>query len=202
MSVIGIGVAQSITPHHDVGAPGPSEEGTGGRVLEQAELVGPRPGGVHHDGRLDHSLEAGGVLHGGAPHPAAALLQPGHAGVGGDRGAVLHRRAGGGHHQPGVVALRVVVTGSADQAPLAEHRLGREKRALAEDAVPPHIPERGEQVVQPHAGRQLPERHPIAVVDREHECQGAHQVRGDPEQGPPLPCGLVDQMEIALFEVP
>jgi len=174
-----------------MGAAGAAEQGLGGGVLEPAEAVRPRPSGVHHHRCAHLSLPHELVLDHGAPHLASAPLEADDPGVGGDVGAVQHCRAGGGHHQAGVVALRVVVAGAPHESPLAEHRFLRQKGALAEDAVSAHIPERSQQVVEQHAGRQLPERYPVARVDRKHEGQLAHQVGSDGQQGSAFPRGFV-----------
>ena len=75
-----------------------------------------------------------------------------HRDVVGDQRAVVHRRAGGGQHQPGVVALRVVEAGAAQEPALPQHRLRLQHRTLAQHAVRLHIAEQREEVVQPHAG--------------------------------------------------
>ena len=84
---------------------------------------------------------------------------------------------------------------------LAEHRLRLEQRALAQHAVRPHIAEQREEVVQPHAGGEPPERDPVAAVQREEEGQGPDQVRRDPEQHAALPVGLEHQSQVAGLQV-
>ena len=54
-----------------------------------------------------------------------------------------------------------------------------EQRALAEHAVGGHIAEQRQQVVEPHAGGEAPERNPVAAMDRKDEREGADQVRGE-----------------------
>ena len=110
---------------------------------------------VPHERVLDH----------GPPHLAAAPLQAEDAGIVGNVSA------------PCSIAERIVATtsrasshwASKYRAPPTSPRsrsIGScaEQRALAEDAVSAHIPERGEQVVQHHPRGQLPEWNAVALV--------------------------------------
>ena len=60
--------------------------------------------------------------------------------------------ARGGEHQAGIVALRVVEPGATQEAALPQHRLRLEQRPLAQHAVPSHIAEQRQGIVEPHAG--------------------------------------------------
>ena len=93
-------------------------------VLEQPDLVGPGAGGVHHDARPEHGAGAGEpVLELRADDPAGGALERPDRGIVRDQRPVMHRGADGGEREPGVVALRVVEAGAAQQAALPEHRL-------------------------------------------------------------------------------
>ncbi len=58
-----------------------------------------------------------------------------------------------------------------------------------------------EQVVHPHAGRQLPAPEPVAVVHRENERQGPDQVRGDAPEYGAFAQRLEDEPQLAMLEV-
>jgi len=119
----------------------------GVRVREPADLDGVSglilPGG--ESTTMRQLIERWGlrqpILDLGADHPARGPLQREHGGVVGDEGAVMHRRASRGEHQPRVVALGVVKSRPAPEPALPQHRLGLEHGALAQHAVHPHIPE-------------------------------------------------------------
>jgi hypothetical protein len=111
--------------------------------------------------------------HFGAVNHAARLLEGVYSHVVRDPGAVAHRRADCGKHEASVVTLGVVVASRAYQAPLPQGRFGGEQGALAEDADGPHIAEECEEGVEAHPGRELPEGHPVTLVHRKDERQGA-----------------------------
>ena len=137
----------------------------------------------------------------GAPHLAIVPDQSVDGGVRSHQGAVLNGGADGGQGETGVITLRVEVAHPADQAALADHRLLLEQPALAEQPMPPHIPEGGEQVVGPGAEPQLPERDPVAVMHRKDEGQGPDEVRRDLQQDAALAQRLEDEAELPVFEV-
>ena len=113
----------------------------------------------------------------------------------------LHRRTGNGQRQAGVVALCVVVARGTGESAGPERRFLPEQGALAEDARPPHIAEQGEELVEPDAGRELPERDPVAPMDRKDEGERPHQVRREAQQDAPLAAGLEDEVEGSLLQV-
>ncbi len=119
--LLGLGDEAGLGPdpvagHHQVDA-------LGGVHLERSlaahhllDLVGPHAGRVDHD--LGPHLQVDAVLQvpGGHPdHPLALAQEAGDLGPGRDVRAVVGRRAGHGHHQPGVVDLAVVVADRAVQ---------------------------------------------------------------------------------------
>ena len=106
-----------------------------------------------------------------------------------------------GQGKTGVVALGIVVSGPPKQCLGSQLRLGLEQGPLAEPAMPLHIPERGQGVVEPHPGGQLPAWNAVPGVEREQEGARPHQVRGDTEQDAPFAHGLLHQAERVVFEV-
>ena len=56
-------------------------------------------------------------------------------------------------------------------------------------------------IVEQHAGGELPARDPVAAVHREHERQRPDQVGRDAQQDAPLPVRFEDQAELALLQV-
>ena len=58
-----------------------------------------------------------------------------------------------------------------------------------------------QQVVEPDTGRELPERDPVAPVDREDEGQRTDEVRRDIQQDAPLAQRLEDEGQVALLQV-
>src|SRR6185503_12029128 len=81
-----------------------------------------------------------------------------------------------------VVDLRVVIEGRALETLVADAGLDAANFLRTEQAMALHVPERGEQIVQPHPGPQLPGRDPSAAVDRKNEGEWAHEMRRDLEQ--------------------
>ena len=68
--------------------------------------------------------------------------------------------------------------------------------------MPAHVAEYRQQIVQPHAGAQLPRRNPAAAIDGKEERERPHQMRRDPEQHLPFVTCFEDQVERALLEIP
>ena len=110
-------------------------------------------------------------------------------------------RAGRRQHEPGIITLRVVEPRTAQQAALAQHRLGFEQRALAQHPVQSHIAEQRQRVVHPHASGQPPERDPVAAVQRKDERQRPDEVWRDPEENAALAIGLEHQADVAGLQV-
>ena len=190
------------TLHHQVNPLGRAEQGGGAGVLHLAEPVTPGPGRVHHDPGPDEAPSpAEPVLHLRAHDAAGGPLQADDRHVVGHQRAVLDRRPRRGQGQPGVVALRVVEERTAPESALTQHRLGLEQRALAQHAVPLHIAEQRQEIVEPHAGREPRRAYPVAAVERKDERQGPDQMGRDPEQHPALPVGLEHQAEVAGLQV-
>lgn len=106
-----------------------------------------------------------------------------------------------GQGETGVVALGIVVSGPPEQGLGSQLRLGLEQGPLAEPAMPLHIPERSQGVVEPHPGSQLPAWYAIPGVEWEQERARPHQVWGDTEQDTPFSHGFLDQAERVVFEV-
>ena len=100
-----------------------------------------------------------------------------------------------------IVALGIVVTGAAQQAAVAQHRLGLEHAALAQQPMRPHIPKQCQDIIEQHTGRELPAGNPIALVDRKHKGQGPNQVRCNAPEDPALPVCLQHQSEFTLFQI-
>src|SRR5438105_406489 len=73
--------------------------------------------------------------------------------------------------------------------------------ARAQPAVTLHVPEQREQIVQRQPGRELPYRHPLALVDRPRECQRLDELRREPQQTPSLGARLEDEMQVAVLEI-
>ena len=195
-------VTEAALRHGDVRALGEPQQRLRRRIVQAAQLVRPRAGRVHYDQRA-HGVRAARerVAHGGPPGPPVRLGQTRGLGVIRDERARLrgapHRR----DHETRVVGLRVVVERRAAQRPLPQSRLEPQHGLASEPAVGPHVAERREQIVQPHAGDDLPAGNAGAAVHRKQERQWAHQVGGGPQQHVPLAARLEHEAEIELLEI-
>ncbi len=185
-----------------MGALGGAEQGLGIGVFQSAQGIAPGAGRIDDDARLHVCAGAGeAVLEPHPVDPAVGPEQVGDPGMGGDLGAMGQGGADGGEGEPRIVALGVVVAHPAHQPPFPDHRLGLQHATLAEQPMPPHIPEGRQQVIQPDPGPQFPQGYPVPPVHGEDERQRLDQVRCDVEQDLPFAQRLEDQAEVALFEV-
>ena len=114
---------------------------------------------------------------------------------------MLMRRPSGGHDEARIIALGIEVAGATAQANGPEPGFPREQGALAQHLVGAHIPEERQEVVHPHAGRNLPAPEPVAIVNRENERQGPDEVGGDTPEYGPFPQRLEDKPQLAMLEV-
>ncbi len=195
-------VPDAFAWHRHVHAFGGSEQGIGTGVVEAPHAVYPGSGRVHdHERPYRRSLARQAVPHGRAAHPAVRFEERRGFCVVRDQRARLRGAAHGRNHEAGVVGLRVVVQGRALQLFIPQPRLQTLGRLASQPAVPFHIVERREQIVQPHSRAELPGRYPRAAVDREEEGQGVHQMRRDAEQHATLVAGLEYQAKLALLEI-
>src|SRR5205807_8300010 len=105
-------------------------------------------------------------------------------------------------HQARIVRLRVVVQGAALQVLVAQARLDAVDRLAAEPAVGMDVAEGREDVVQPHAGAQLPGGYAGAAVGGEQKGERADQVGREAQQHAPFVTRLEHQTKIAVLEVP
>ena len=117
------------------------------------------------------------------------------------QGPVTDRRSDRRHHQPRVIALRIVVQPPAHQALDSQIGFQRQHARLAEDAGSRHIPACGQDAVQAESQGEFPARNPVALVQWESEGQGMDQVGRDAEQDRPFAQGFEDQSHLAVLQV-
>ena len=95
--------------------------------------------------------------------------------------------------EPGVIHPAVPVEGDAVETLPAQGRLPLEGRLGGKDAVRVGVAERGQQVVEEHAGADRREGARVVVVDGDEEGERADQMGSDRLQDAPLATGLEDE---------
>ncbi len=88
------------------------------------------------------------VAQAGALHPAIGAEQVLDFHVAGHQRPVADGRAGGRDDEAGIITLSVEVLDPPHETTFTKHRFPMQEAALAQQGVPPHIAEGGEDVVE------------------------------------------------------
>ena len=196
-------VAQAPARHGHVRPFGEPQDRRRVRIVELPEPVGPGAGRVHHHIRADVcGLARQYVAHDRTAHSSVGPEQRRRLDIIGRERPGANGAAHRCNDQAGVVGLRVVIQRRADETAVPQPRLDAPHLLGAEPAMPAHVAEYRQQIVQPHAGAQLPRRNPAAAIDGKEERERPHQMRRDPEQHLPFVTCFEDQVERALLEIP
>ncbi len=166
------------------------------------ELVRPWAGGIHHAPRANHLAGlTDRVRHPHADHSTLFALITVDPSVVCSQGPVLVRSPDVRQRQPSVITLGIVVDARALQIVRPQVGLAPQHLSPGEDSMPPHVPEHGERVVHEEPRAQFPQGHSAALMDREEELTGPHQMGGNPQERTAFTAGLEHQSEIAHLQI-
>ncbi len=172
------------------------------RIVESSQLVGPGAGGIHHNaGANARGLARQDVAHDRTAHASVGLEQRRRLDVVGRERAGTDSAAHGRDDETRVVGLSVVVQGRADQAAVSQPWFDASHFLGAEPAMPTHVAECRQQIVEPHSGAQLPCGNTAAPIHGKEECERPHQMRRDLEKHASFAARFEDQVERALLEI-
>ena len=168
-----------------------------GGILEAANRVDARAGGVDDRARPDQGRRAGEDV----AHLAGAALEADELDAARDDGAAVRSGPEIEQAEPGVVRARVRIDPGRAQ-PVGPQRGDELGRGGRRDEAAPLLRDPGQPRVRPERAA---DRHPPvrpAGVDREDERDPAHEVRRDPaRERLDLPERLADEREVAEAEV-